>query len=138
MFTEVGFEDISDVNVASLAYFERTIPTGEFVGFIAVTADNTVVGSAGLACYAIPPKPIEPAGRFGYISSMYVLSEHRRQGLAGGLLDEIITTAHEMNLTWVTLHASEMGRPIYVRIGFSAWKEMGLHIPSAIADRTTE
>jgi len=69
---------------------------------------------------------------------MYVLAEHRRRGLARRMMDALIEAAHEIGLTWVTLHPSEMGRPLYESIGFKAWKEMGLHVPTAIQRRETD
>ncbi len=135
MFEEVGFEDTSAMTAASHDYFARAIPSGEFVALVAVSADETIVGSAGIAAYTLPPKPLEPSGRFGYISSMYVLPDQRKRGIAQRLLDGLITTADDMDLVWVTLHASEMGQPLYERSGFGSWNEMGLHIPTAIADR---
>jgi Fe-S cluster biosynthesis and repair protein YggX len=54
------------------------------------------------------------------------------------MMDALIEAAHEIGLTWVTLHPSEMGRPLYESIGFKAWKEMGLHVPTAIQRRETD
>ena len=137
MFEEVGFDDIASMTAASQEYFARAIPSGEFVALVAVSSDETIVGSAGIAAYTLPPKPLEPSGRFGYISSMYVLPDQRKRGIAQRLLDALITTADDMDLVWVTLHASEMGRPLYERSGFGSWNEMGLHIPTAVAGRNT-
>lgn len=135
MFTEVGFEELDDLAEVSERYFAEAIPDGSFIGFIAQTDAGEAVGSAGLSLYTMPPKPIQPDGRFGYISSMYVAEPHRGNGLAGRLLTALVDAANDQNLTWVTLHASEMGRPIYEKARFKTWKEMGLHVPTAIARR---
>ena len=103
-----------------------------FIGIIAISPEGETVGSAGMSHYTMPPKPIQHDGRFVYVSSMYVLHEHRNRGLAKKMMDVLIKTAAEIGVTWMTLHASEMGRPIYESIGFKAWKEMGLHVPTAV------
>lgn len=135
MFREVGMTDVAGVEAVSPAYFSRTIPSGEFIALLAESVDGDVVGSAGLVPYTMPPKPRQPDGRFGYVSSMYVLPEHRRRGLAHRLMQAIIDAADGLGLTWITLHASPAGRPIYEEIGFEAWAEMGIHVPTAIEQR---
>jgi GNAT superfamily N-acetyltransferase len=81
----------------------------------------------------MPPKPLQPDGCFGYLSSMYVMPDHRRRGLAGRLTRAVVDCAHELGLTWVMLHASPAGRQIYEAAGFTEFDEMGLHVPTAVA-----
>jgi ribosomal protein S18 acetylase RimI-like enzyme len=132
MFTEVGFKDLDDLNDVSADYFTHAVPSEEFIGYVAISETDAVVGSAGMSLYTMPPKPIQADGRFGYVSSMYVLSEHRRNGLARRMMRALIEYADEIDLVWITLHASKMGQPIYESIGFKVWKEMGLHVPTAM------
>ena len=80
----------------------------------------------------MPPKPMEPNGRFGYISSMFVVPEHRGHGLAGRLMAALIDKAENLGINLLSLQASEAGRPIYEKIGFSTWAEMGTNVPTML------
>ena len=121
---------MGELDAVSAGFLMHAIPRDEFVGFVAEASDGGVVGSVGLSPYQMPPKPIQHDGRFGYVSSMYVLPNHRRHGLGRRLLAAVVDHATSMGLTWLTLHASSMGRPIYESVGFESWNEMGLHVPS--------
>ncbi len=134
MFAELDLGDTGEVEAVSPDYFARAIPSGEFVGLIALTPKGEAVGSAGLSIYQTPPKPMEPSGRFGYLSSVYVLPDHRRHGLASRMMDNLMEHAESIGLTWLTLHKSPMGQPLYEAIGFETWGEMGLHLPSRRRD----
>ena len=129
------FSDVEELGDVSAEYFVGAIPSEQFVGFVALSGDD-IVGSAGLSTYEMPPKPLRHDGRFGYISSMYVLPDHRRQGLGTQLLAAIMAHAESIGLTWMTLHVSPMGRPIYEAAGFESWDEMALHLPSAPVKNT--
>jgi GNAT superfamily N-acetyltransferase len=128
MFVEVGFQVTEDLQRASIDYFPKALDTEGFVGFIAVTDDDKIVGSVGLSPYQMPPKPIQPDGRFGYVSSMYALPDHRKRGIANQLMNALIEHARVIGLGWLTLHTSEMGRPIYSAIGFNPLNEMSLRL----------
>lgn len=80
--------------------------------------DGEVVASATLALFVRPPYPGNLTGREGYLLNMYTLPAHRRQGLAGALLDQMADYARGQQLGRVWLHASEEGRPLYERMGF--------------------
>lgn len=82
--------------------------------------DGEVVASATTALFVRPPYPGNLAGREGYLLNMYTLPAHRRQGLAGALLDQMADYAVAQQLGRVWLHASDEGRPLYERIGFVA------------------
>ena len=131
MFEEVGFEDTTTMNAPSVEYFTQAIPSGEFAAFGALSPSDGIVGVAGLSTYQMPPKPTRPDGRFGYVSSMYVLPAHRQRGLARRLLAALTMHAETLDLTWLTLHASQMGQPLYEDIGFQEMNEMALYLPSA-------
>ena len=44
----------------------------------------------------------------------------------------LIEKAENLGINWLSLHASEAGRPIYEKIGFSTWAEMGINVPTVL------
>ena len=112
MFKEVGMADgVETMSQQSVGYFAEKIPTGEFVGWLAETAEGEAAASAGLSIYHLSPKPTNVSGTFGYLSSFYTLESHRRRGLAKRLLNVAIQHARDLNLPILKLHASAYGNP---------------------------
>jgi GNAT superfamily N-acetyltransferase len=99
------------------SYFERKLPTGEFVAIVA-EEQGRIVATSGMVVYEAPPTPGNPSGVQGYVINMYTLPEHRGQGLARALLDELIAHAKSLGARRVWLRTSEMGRSLYRAAGF--------------------
>ena len=58
----------------------------------------------------------------GYISNVAVDPEHRRQGIGGALIAELVRRAQERSLVFLTLEARESNAParaLYAQHGFS-------------------
>lgn len=60
----------------------------------------------------------------GMLAGMYVVPEHRGQGIARELLAWVLRWCREHNIKTVRLHASKMGRPLYESAGFRTATEM--------------
>lgn len=113
-----GVADPDGLAVANRSYYERKLPTGEFVSFVAV-AEGKIVATSGMVVYEAPPNPGNPTGVQGYVLNMYTVPEHRGRGLARALLDELIAHAKSLGARRVWLRTSEMGRSVYRAVGFS-------------------
>jgi GNAT superfamily N-acetyltransferase len=50
---------------------------------------------------------------------MYTLPEHRGRGIATVLFERLLDEARERGYKKISLHATDMGRPIYEKFGFS-------------------
>ena len=50
--------------------------------------------------------------------NLYVAPPYRRQGICTKLLDLLTADAHARGVTFLTLEATAMGRPVYERYGF--------------------
>jgi GNAT superfamily N-acetyltransferase len=57
---------------------------------------------------------------------MYTELSHRRRGLAKLVLEAIVSFCREQGLKAVLLHASDAGRPLYLKMGFEPTNEMKL------------
>lgn len=85
----------------------------------AVLPDGSLAANAILMVSEKPANPFFPNGRSGYILGVYTMPEYRRHGIATRLMQHIQTEAKRLKLDIVTLSASDMGKGIYEKIGFS-------------------
>ena len=116
---------LDGVAQASARYFAAAIPTGEFRAWVA-EAGGRVLASGGLVIHAIPPTPQALAGREGYIMNLYTLPEWRRRGIARAIMQAILEHLRAEGVSLASLHATEMGRPLYVELGFRPTNELRL------------
>ena len=66
--------------------------------------------------------------RYGYISGVYVESNHRNQGIAKQLIGMSIRHLKTIGSTKAILHAFPLSKPVYSSLGFSHKNEMGLDL----------
>ncbi|HEX8696346.1 MAG TPA: GNAT family N-acetyltransferase [Longimicrobium sp.] len=128
MFREIGGlaeELYAPLVAASRAFYERAIPAGEYVAWVAVPAErpDEVAASAGVQLRALMPRPtadgrLAEAPVQGWIVNVYTEPAWRRGGLAEGLMRELLAWAREAGVDDLVLHTTEDGRPLYERLGF--------------------
>lgn len=82
-----------------------------------------IVGGAGLMVYHWLPSTDLTTLR-GYICNVYVQPAHRGKGLAKQMVQHLLELCTLQGIRLVMLHASEMGRPIYEKMGFEVSPEM--------------
>jgi ribosomal protein S18 acetylase RimI-like enzyme len=116
--------DLSDFREKDARFLAQALGTERFLAWVAEDPRGEVVSCAALSVVALPPKPWNPSGRHGYISSMYTLPEHRRRGLGSRLLRLAVEKARAMGLDQAVLHASDAGRSVHEAAGFTATNEM--------------
>jgi ribosomal protein S18 acetylase RimI-like enzyme len=121
-------DNIEAMSRHSVQYFQRAIAHEDLAAWIALDGAGAVVASAVLSFYFLPPKPHNIEGKFGYLSSMYVVAQHRRKGIARRLLQAVMDYAQEQGVHCVQLHASKVGKPLYASVGFAELNEMGLRL----------
>ena len=69
----------------------------------------------------IVEKPANPSfitGKTGTLLSVYTKPEFRRKGIANKLLNMVIEDAKSMDLSFIDLHATKDGYPLYLKNGF--------------------
>jgi predicted N-acetyltransferase YhbS len=62
-------------------------------------------------------------GASGWVGGVAVAPERRRAGLGGALTEAVVTQLRERQAVTVQLLATELGRPVYERLGFVAEAE---------------
>jgi GNAT superfamily N-acetyltransferase len=134
MFKDMGqlrddhYEKLAE---ASVRYFEEAIPAGEYVAWVVTPEDKpgVIVAGGGVQIRPILPRPdrhgrlLRP-GPQGLIVNVYTEKRWRRKGLAEMITSTIIEWSRENGVSSLVLHASEMGRPLYERLGFVSSNEM--------------
>ena len=129
MFESMGYSDLAQLDAAdqaAAAYLQTAMPRGEFYGWLAVDAGGQAVGSGGAVIDRHPPGPGNLSGQSGYIMNLSTMPAYRRQGIARRMMWTILQWLSDRHIHKVTLHATEMGRPLYKQLGFVESNEMRL------------
>ena len=98
-------------------------------GAAAGPAHPVIVAGGGLQLRPLMPRPGHVCGEpEALILSMWTEPAHRGRGLATSIVETMLAWCRTRGIRRVTLHASDMGRPIYERLGFAATNEMRLDL----------
>jgi GNAT superfamily N-acetyltransferase len=84
-----------------------------------VEVGGCTVGMAWLAIIERIPGPQIWKRLSGHIQSVYVLAEHRDNGLGSLLIEELIEGARREGLNYLLVHPSPRSFPFYRRLGFT-------------------
>jgi GNAT superfamily N-acetyltransferase len=119
------------LRTASHAYFAAALASGEYVGWLALSArrPERALAGAGVQLRSLLPRPNTDGdglllGREALVLNVYTDPSWRRRGLARHLMSEIIRWAATAGVVRLVLHASTGGRPLYESLGFTATNEM--------------
>ena len=110
--------DMTEVEVESRNYYKKALADGSHVAVLVKDGDN-IIGAGGISYYEVMPTYHNPSGKKAYIMNMYTKPEYRRQGIAFKTLDILIKDARSRGITQISLEATQMGRPLYEKYGFT-------------------
>ena len=102
------------------------IERGAHVAFLA-EAGGKVVGCAILIWWTMLPNLTTLHRKRGYVSSVYTEPTWRRHGIARHLMEQLLARAREMGTDRLILWASDMGRPLYLDLGFEPSRALELN-----------
>jgi len=90
-----------------------------------------IVGGAGLQLRELLPRPHPERTRLmrgpqALILNVFTERSWRRRGVAEALMRELLAWCRDNGVESVVLHASNEGRPLYEKLGFTATNEMRL------------
>jgi GNAT superfamily N-acetyltransferase len=131
MFAEMGRGNAAQharMAETTQAYLHRAMPSGNYVAWLAETAEGRVVAGAGVAIGDWPGSPDDPTGKRALVLNVYTEPEFRRQGIARQLMLAVIAWCRDEGLRTLSLHASDFGRALYEELGFRPTNEMRLHL----------
>jgi GNAT superfamily N-acetyltransferase len=99
-----------------MPYIKRHLNTDFFASLAEI--DGQIVSTAYLATAEKPANASWPTGKIGTILNVFTFPEHRRKGCATACLNMLIDIAKRENCSYLELSASEMGKPVYEKLGF--------------------
>ena len=124
-------EEINTATQKLREYFNKYLNNPDNSEFFAVIAeiDGEPVATAFLV---ISEKPVNPryfiTGKKADILNVLTYPKYRRKGVATKMLEMLIDRAKKENASFIDLAATEMGKPVYEKLGFKI-KPTGKHTP---------
>ena len=109
--------DMSVIERESREYYQKALTDGTHTAYLVFDGDR-VVGTGGVSYFSVMPTCDVPDGRKAYIMNMYTDPEYRRQGIAKRTLSLLVEDAKSKGVTFISLEATKMGRPLYENYGF--------------------
>jgi len=99
--------------------------------FFIVSVDDQPVGMANVKRYErMPAAGRVSAGWWGYVGNVFVLAEHRNDGVGLELMQEIISWAGSEHMEHLRLAPSPLSKTFYARLGFEPGAVVELDPPS--------
>lgn len=89
-----------------------------------VEKEGEVAASGAITIVSLVPTPMDLSSRVAYLHSVYTEPEMRGRNLAARIVKAAIDFCRKSGIKRVILNASEAGRPVYERIGFTSYPEM--------------
>ena len=115
---ELSAENREQITAQLPHYFAEHLGRDCFA-FTAALPDGTLAANAILLCTEKPANPFFPNGRDGTVLGVYTMPQYRRKGLAAELMKLLIAEGRAQSLSRITLSATDAGRPVYEKLGFS-------------------
>jgi len=109
--------DMSMIEQESYHYYKDSLTNGTHIAYL-VYKDALLVGAGGVSFYRVMPTYENPTGEKAYIMNMYTIPQYRKQGIAIKMLDYLVKESKARNVTFISLEATEMGKPLYEKYGF--------------------
>lgn len=103
----------------------------QFFGWLVEDQKRRVAGGGCIWLQAIQPRPHRVGMVQPYLLSMYTEPQFRGLGVASMVVNAAIEWCRKNQYERLMLHASEMGRGVYKRLGFKRTWEMRLDLKSA-------
>lgn len=100
------------------AFYRSHLAAGDWWSWV-VEFDGEVGAVGTLALWRRPPYPGNPGGRDAYLLNMYTAPAYRGRGAARSIVLAALAQARSLGVRKVVLHATEAGRPLYLRHGFT-------------------
>lgn len=113
--------EMSEIKKQSYRYYQEALKNGTHVAYL-IFDEEVFVGAGGISYFQVMPTYHNPTGRKAYIMNMYTKPEYRRKGIAFTTLDLLVKDAKNKGITFISLEATEMGRPLYEKYGFIKMK----------------
>jgi GNAT superfamily N-acetyltransferase len=120
MFESMGIEVTAADDAATGPVLACGIRSGDFFAAVIDRDAGDGLAACGIGMVLrLVPGPGDPTGRSGHIGSMVTDHDHRRRGNARAVLTALLGRFDELGIQRISLHATEVGAPLYVSEGFT-------------------
>lgn len=102
-----------------VSHSKKYFTSGDQTTVLAYDGDIPV-GCASISYITIMPTYSHPTGKRAHLMNVYVKKEYRGEGTARTMVQYLINEAKAKQVTEISLDATEMGKPLYKAIGFTA------------------
>lgn len=129
MFEDMHPRKKSEMDVHDRAFKKwasKEMRAGRLVCFLVTAANGRAVAGGSVWLRDVQPFPGFPGGKVPYLMSMFTEGEFRGKGLATEIVNRAISWSRDHGYPALTLHASDMGLPLYRKMGFKRTREMEL------------
>ncbi len=109
--------DVEEFRTRCVARFEEGIRSGELRVWLAFDGERAI-GTAMLMLLPNIPRLGVVAGPDARVRNVYVDPACRGRGVAQLMMSELLAEAKRAGVDRLTLGTSEMGRPVYEKLGF--------------------
>ncbi len=99
-------------------FLREVLADGSFVQWLALD-NGRIIGTGSVSFYRLPPNLGAPNGKTAYIANMYTDPAYRKQGIARKLFSLTVEEAKNRGCQKISLNATDMGRPLYTKLGFT-------------------
>ena len=114
--------DMSEVSRQSWLYYQNALSNGTHTAYL-VYDGSRFVGAGGVSYFQVMPTYHNPSGNKAYIMNMYTHPDYRRKGIAYRTLELLVEDIKSREITSISLEATDMGRPLYEKFGFTKMKD---------------
>lgn len=94
------------------------------VAFVARVAQPEIVGMAWAALVPRVPRPGTTGRLSADLQSVFVLPQHRGNGVGSALVDAVTEHATRLGALHTTVHSGQRAVPLYERLGFEASRQL--------------
>ena len=109
--------DMKEVEKTSYEYYKNALQNETHTAYL-VFDEEKFVGAGGVSYFQVMPTYHNPSGYKAYIMNMYTNPEYRRNGIAIKTLGLLVEDAKKRGVHAISLEATDMGKPLYVKFGF--------------------
>lgn len=108
----------SNIDQELKQFFTLQMSTNQLTQWL-VECEDEVIASGAIQFISFPPSFFNTTGIRGYIMNMYTHPAYRKRGIAKQLMDLLVEEARIRKVHHIFLIASDMGKPLYKKYGFS-------------------
>lgn len=114
---EITSEERNRMSSRLRQYYEAHL-NRDFFAALAEEEGGEIVSTAFLVIVEKPANLSWPTGKTGLILNVLTKSDYRKKGYATKIMTSLIERAKQHEVSYIELSASEMGKPLYEKLGF--------------------